>query len=808
MVSAYFDWHSKRSKKARLGHALSHWKIVFWALFILLPICGAGLIYLGMPIGWLVASLAGPFFMFAKWQQYELSEPKRPAELVKIDDWLYAEILAQLPEQPTPKNVAQTIGGTTGGFFFAARFGLSGNHIQELLSDDPAQTAEIFAEAIKIAQKINTGRIGEGILLLAILRQLDERVRLTFLGHLNLKEEDIEEGILWHSKIARFKRDQKLRLSRGGGVGRDWSFGWIPNLSHFGTNLSTNSHSPREEMRSDVFNQLVESLGSGGGAVALVGRSGVGKTELVNELADALVYPSEDIPKNLRYQQVFLLSASRLLSSAGGSGNVGGLVEVLIGEAFQAKNIVVCLDNAELFFQQGVGSVDLTTNLLPVFKARRIPIVLTFDEQKYLEVAKQSPELINSIRRINVPEPSEVDAVRIMQQHVPYIEGKYKVVVMYQALKEAYRLGKRYVYDVVMPGQAISLLNSAAEFPEDRLITVRSVNKAIESTTGVKTALADDTAEKETLLNLEEKLHERMVGQQKAVRVVADSLRRARAGVRNQDRPVGTFLFLGPTGVGKTELAKSLAEVYFGGEENLIRLDMNEFVLAEDVGRLIADGAENPNSLTAQVMKRPFSVVLLDELEKAHSSVLATLLQLLDEGVLRDQRNREISFKDTIVIATSNAGADRIQEYVSRGYSIEQFEEPFINELIGGHIFAPEFLNRFDEMMVFAPLTRQELMLVVDKILGGVNKTLQGQNISVVVDHQAKEYLVEQGYDPRLGARPLRRVVQRAVESTVAKMLLSGEAVPGSVLNINLDQIQGLVDTKKAAEQIVLENRE
>jgi ATP-dependent Clp protease ATP-binding subunit ClpA len=294
-----------------------------------------------------------------------------------------------------------------------------------------------------------------------------------------------------------------------------------------------------------------------------------------------------------------------------------------------------------------------------------------------------------------------------------------------------------------------------------------------------------------------------MINQSRAVQVVSDALRRARAGVRNQDRPIGTFLFLGPTGVGKTELSKALADVYFGGEDRMIRLDLNEYVRAEDVARLIADGADDPHSLTAQAMKQPFSVVLLDEIEKAHPQVLTTLLQLLDEGILRDIKNREVSFKDAIVIATSNAGADRIREYIERGYNIEQFEEQLTNELISSNQFRPEFLNRFDEIVVFRPLTKPELLQVVDLILKGINKTLAPQKITVEVADDAKMFLVDRGYDPRLGARPMRRVVQRAVENTMAKLMLSGEVSSGGNVHLTLDQVQAVFGSEDTASKII-----
>jgi ATP-dependent Clp protease ATP-binding subunit ClpA len=272
--------------------------------------------------------------------------------------------------------------------------------------------------------------------------------------------------------------------------------------------------------------------------------------------------------------------------------------------------------------------------------------------------------------------------------------------------------------------------------------------------------------------------------------------------VRNENRPIGTFLFLGPTGVGKTELSKALADVYFGGEGRIVRVDLNEYVRAEDVSRLIADGARDASSLTAQIMKQPFSVVLLDEIEKAASEVLATLLQLLDEGILRDEKNREVSFRDAIVIATSNAGADRIREFIDRGLTVEKFEPQFIDELIQRNQFRPEFLNRFDEIVVFRPFTKDELLQVCDLILVGVNKTLAAQKVSVVVDDEAKQILVEHGYDPRLGARPMRRVVQKAVENTVAKQMLSGAVEAGDTVTITKEQVETIFGAEATAAEI------
>lgn len=795
-----FNWHSQRARFARYGKALHLWIFLLQLLVIVLIALGVGCLFLTMPLGWALIGLSALPIMIIQWYKHELKAvPINMAEQ-SIDARADVELLAVLSPQPTPKELALVLMNINGGLFFDVRFGIGGSFLKEVMSDDTEQTKLIFAEALAIANQVG-GRVSPGVLILAMVRQLD--IRTTVLGHLQLSEEDLLKGIEWYHHIDDLISKGKSRSKQAGGIGRDWSFGWIPTLSRFGQNLSQGGTMARGEIRTETLAQLMNALNGGGVSIALVGRDGVGKTELVYELAAKFMNPDASVPKDLWYQQVFMLDASRLVTMAGEKGGLENLVSTLLSEAYAAKNIIVCFDNAELFFQDGVGAVDLTTLLLPVVEAGRMKIILTVDEQKFLQISKRTPALTNALNKVTVQPTNEQETLKVLEDHLPLIEYKRKVTYMYQALKEAYKLSQRYVYDVSMPGQAITLLEQAADFAENKLVTVASINKAIEQATGVKTAAASDESEREKLLNLEAHIHERMIGQERAVSVVSDALRRARSGIRNQNRPVGTFLFLGPTGVGKTELAKSLADVYFGGENNMIRLDMNEFVSVNDVSRLIADGADDPGSLTAQVMKQPFSVVLLDEIEKAHSSVLTTLLQLLDEGILRDVRGREVSFRDTVVIATSNAGSDRIQEYIQRGYTLQQFEETFVSELISSHIFHPEFLNRFDEMVVFGPLTKPQLLQVVDLMLVGVNKNLVAQNITVTVALDAKEYLVEAGYDPRLGARPMRRVVQKAVENTVAKLLLAGNVQPGSVLEISREHVESILGSRQQAQDIV-----
>ncbi len=800
-MSSLYDWSSQRSRLARYGHAIRPWMLLIKIVSAVFIVLGLFSLVVGLSIGWLILGLAALPAMIAQWYAYELASLPKDKRTDSVDAIMDTELLALLSQNPSPKELALRLNETNGGMFFEVRFGLGGSFFKEVASENSADTAPLFEEALRIAAEAD-GRISPGVIILAMIRQLP--MKQTVFGHLQLSEEDLLAGITWYHRLFDQVHSGTKHTKRPGGIGRDWSFGWIPMLSRFGVSLAHGGTASRNEVRTPQVQQIIGSLSSGGGTIGIIGRDGSGKTEIVRELANTLMRPDTSVPRGMWYKQVFMLDASRILSAGSERGAVEQIVAAILGEAYAAKNIIVCFDNAELFFQDGVGSVDISNLLTPIVEAGKLPIIMTIDEQNFLRISKQSPALATAMTRVVMQPTDEADTIRVLEDHIPYIEAKRKVTFMYQALKDAYRLSQRYVYDVSMPGQAIRLLEQAAEHAENAsLVSSRSVAQAVEHMTGVKTGAAAGDDEREMLLGLEARIHERMIGQTRAVGVVADALRRARSGVRNQNRPVGTFLFLGPTGVGKTELAKSLAEVYFGGEQNIIRLDMNEFVSPDDVSRLIADGADDAGSLAAQVMKQPFSVVLLDELEKAHSSVLTTLLQLLDEGVLRDVRGREVSFKDAVVIATSNAGSARIQEYIQRGYSLQQFEETFINELISSHIFHPEFLNRFDEMVVFSPLTKPELLQVVDLILKGVNKNLAEQQITINVSAEAKEYLVEKGYDPRLGARPMRRVVQRAVESTVAKLLLSNAVNPGSVIELTKEQVEAVLGPQQQAAAIL-----
>lgn len=802
-----FNYHHSRAEKARIGRSL---KGVFVQLLVVgtlsLVASGIGFLMAGYPVGWLLIGLSAIPALYVEWYHGELEHLAPNRRQRQLMDIIAGDILSLLPNQPSPQHIATAASRVRGGNFFATRFGLTANFLQHISTDNVDDSQEIWERSIALKKELGLKEITASILIVALVEAFEDHQAL--LAQLHLTPSDLRDGVLWQSHLERLIR-QQYRPKRTGGVARDFAFGYIPLLSRFGQNISQQIVasggllSAQLEAHSAVVAQLVKTFSSNGRQNAvLVGPAGVGKTTIVHSLAEYLLDGNNKLSENLRFRQIFLLDAASLLSAASGRGELETLISHIFSEAYSAKNIILCLDNAELFFQEGIGSVDLTNLLTPVLEAGNLRMILTMDGQRFLEVSRRNPNLINALNRINVKPANQKETIVVAQDRLIILEYERNVIYSYQSLSEAYRLSERYVHDLEMPGRALKLLEAAAGYSEGGLVTMNSVRNAIEGTMNIKVGVAEGEQEKETLLNLEQLIHERMVNQKRAVQVVSDALRRARAGVRNEGRPIGTFLFLGPTGVGKTELAKALSEVYFGGEDSIIRLDLNEYTSQDDVLRLIADGADNPASLTAAVMKQPFSVILLDEIEKAHPAVLTTLLQALDEGILRDVNNREVSFRDAIVIATSNAGANQIREYIKRGHKLEQFEEQFIDQLISSGQFKPEFLNRFDEIVLFGPLGKNELLQVVDRMLIGVNKTLAVQKITLQVDDDAKRVLVERGYDPRLGARPMRRIVQRTVENIVAKQVLSGDAGAGETITITKDQVEAVLGSVEAANAI------
>jgi ATP-dependent Clp protease ATP-binding subunit ClpB len=373
-------------------------------------------------------------------------------------------------------------------------------------------------------------------------------------------------------------------------------------------------------------------------------------------------------------------------------------------------------------------------------------------------------------------------AIRILESKAGAVEARHRVFFSYAAIEKIVHLSNRYIHDRRLPEKALTLLDEVAAYTraakgERAVVTGDDAAAVISRRTNANVAaVTEDEASK--LLHLEERMHQRMVGQDYAVTAVANALRRSRAELRDPKRPIGVFLFLGPTGVGKTELAKTVAEVYFNDEQNMIRLDMSEYQDTSSLARLLgappASAGATGGYLTEAVRTNPFSLVLLDELEKAHPDVLNVFLQVFDDGRLTDSGGRTIDFTNTIIIATSNAGTDVIQQRMKEARSIQQIREELVEQVLGQY-FRPEFLNRFDDVIVFTPLSPEEIAKITERLLQKVAMQLAARGITLRVSAEAIRELAAAGFDPIYGARPLRRVIQEKVDNALATFLLTGK---------------------------------
>lgn len=725
------------------------------------------------------------------WYRRDLSKlpPNAPAR--SLDDIIESKLLARFKKGAsiTPRSAWQAASSQWQGKFIINHLLLSSEQIPQSLSDVAAEMGAVWRTSQELMTRQKSPELHAGILAAALLA--NSQPAKENLAKLNLKSDDVLETSDWLGRLTHYLGEPRPYF---GGIGRDWASGFTPTLDSFGQNISATVEAGRGHFHTlahgDVLDSMVHSLSQPQGNAALVGPSGTGKTSLVYALAERLLAGRD---KNLQYYQIVSLNASAILSVAG--DKLEKIMLTLFNEAAHARNIVIFLDEAELFFGKGTGAFDISQILLPLLQNHSVKVVAAFTPEAWQQLKSNRESLAAHMSPIIINEPEASITMKILEDSALTLEVQNHIAVSYQAVREAYRLSSQYMQDQAYPGKAISLLEQAIPYVEGKLMTAESVQSAVEKTRGVKVAKAEGP-ETDTLLHLEDRIHSRMINQERAVQVVAAALRRGRAGVADPRRPIGSFLFLGPTGVGKTELARSLAATYFGDERQMIRLDMTEYQQAEDVERLLTAGGPADKSLILQIRAQPFSVVLLDEVEKSNEAVLNLLLQLLDEGQLTDKSGRPASFRNAIIIATSNAGSAEIAQRVAAGDSLEIFERPLIDKLIASGQFKAELINRFDDVVVFRPLNQLELSQVAQLMLASVNKNLAKQNVSVQLTDAALTKLIHAGYDPQFGARPMRRVIQETVEDAVANRILAGQAQPGTAITLDVGDL-GVIENQR-----------
>jgi ATP-dependent Clp protease ATP-binding subunit ClpC len=421
-------------------------------------------------------------------------------------------------------------------------------------------------------------------------------------------------------------------------------------------------------------------------------------------------------------------------------------------------------------------SLDLAGVLAAAIERAGFYCLASASDQHYAKYIENSP-LGSMLPKVDIKEPKGNQAIQIIESKIGAMEGKYNIHYTYNAIEEAVALSVKYLHDKYLPAKAIEILeHSAVKIGKSRgehaLVQKDDIQSLIGEITGIPVTRIGDN-EGKRLLSLESDIHARMIAQKEAVKQVAASLRRARTELRESNRPIANFLFLGPTGVGKTELAKTVSEVYFGKEEYMIRIDMSEYQYPDSINKLIGDISGDMGYLTERVRKSPFSLVLLDEIEKAHKDILNVFLQVMDDGRLTDGQGRTIDFTNAIIIATSNVGAAYIQDEIKSGTAISKIKNNIINEHLRT-VMRPELINRFDGVIVFEPLSLENVVEICRLMLKKVEKLLTDKGIYLRCDEDGVRELARAGFDPKFGARPLRRVIQERVEDKIANQILAG----------------------------------
>lgn len=620
---------------------------------------------------------------------------------------------------------------------------------------------EIFVESFQDSPKIQEAldRLGyppDHVLKVAEWIRMDERLR-----------ED-------HGRFI-----QLARLKPSTAMNRAMTARQTPLLDRLSEDLTLaarNGYIPPAVGREREMDELLRGIESGNRSVALVGETGAGKTAMIEQLARRMV--EEDVPPELFDRRLVSVDIAKVIAAGDPSLAAERLLTVL-NEVAASGNIILVLHGAESLTGAGMGGpLDLSEILASELDKRYFLAILTTTPHAWTQYIERR-SLAAKLVKVMIPAMNESQALRVLMARSGAIEYRNSVFFSFAALEKAATLASRYIHEKASPENALDVLREAAVMArklrgERTFVTAEDVAKVVHDKTNIPVEAISQT-ESAKLLELEEKLHGRIIGQDEAVTVVAQALRRARAELREGKRPIANFLFLGPTGVGKTELSKALAAEYFGSEQAMIRLDMSEYQDRSSISRIIgAPGDERGGLLTEAVRRQPFSIVLLDELEKAHPDILTLFLQVMDDGRLTDGVGRTIDFSNVMLIATSNAGTPFIQAEIEKGASIEQIKTGLLERELKG-IFRPEFLNRFDGVIVFKPLTLDDVTQIAWLMIHGIEKRMADKGMMFIAEDEAVEELARAGFDPLFGARPLRRVIQDRVDNGLADLLLRDE---------------------------------
>jgi ATP-dependent Clp protease ATP-binding subunit ClpC len=626
----------------------------------------------------------------------------------------------------------------------------------------------------------------------------------SFVFEKGVRPEDLTAASEWVEHMSKRARRRsrwwgRVALGQTRGIGSDLSYGVAYSLERYSTDLTRAVTSGKAEFRhvygTDAITKMEVILSRGENAnVLLVGSTGGSLMDVVIDFAHDIV--NGFTHKSFTSAHIMLLDWKHLMSGMKTKQEFESRMERMMNSAVRAKNVIIAIDDIPGFIQSAATiGADVISLIDPYARAGRVQFIVTADMGRYHALLEPNEGFRMRFETLIIPEPERPALVRTLEDVAVHLEHVYRVLFTYPSIRAVHEGAQRYFVDAVMPDTALKLLEEIAPAVAgrgDHVVTYDDVMNYIQAKTGVPVGTISDQ-EREKLQNLESELHLHIIGQEKAVEVIANALRRSRAGVRNPNRPIGTFLFLGPTGVGKTEVAKALAAVFFGDESSMVRFDMSEFQSEDGLARLIGGIGVGAGLLSNALREHPFSVLLLDEFEKTHPKVLDLFLQIFDEGVYHDASGKKVNAQNTIMIATSNAGATLIRKAVAEGIPLESVEKEIVDGVIAEGKYKPELLNRFDGVVIFHPLTREDYRKIAMLMVEKLKKRLREQNIDIAVNDVLIEALLVKGVDPDFGARPMNRAVQELIEQTIAKKIIAGEIHPGMTVTFKREDFPGIL---------------
>ena len=706
------------------------------------------------------------------------------------------------------------------------------NLSEEELNDMSKQFENLFDD---LSQNIDLNELsaedlqgGEGIPLGSIFSNM--------FGGKSAEQDNKEENDSNRKKVKTEKRPKEKKKSF---------------LDIYGTNLTNKARKNELDIvigRDKEIERVVQILNRRSkNNPCLIGEPGVGKTAIAQGLAIKIA--EKKVPAKLLNKEVYLLDMTAVIAGTQFRGQFEGRMKTLIDECKQAGNIILVID--EIHNIIGAGDAEHSMNaaniLKPSLSNGEIQLIGTTTLKEYKKYIEKDSALERRFQPVLVEEPTIDDTIEILKGIKKYYEDFHKVRISNDIIAQTVKMSEKYIHDRFLPDKAIDILDEAcskinlnnkelyeleilknrlAKIQEEKeeavesdsiedyqkaadlkteecniLQKIEELNKKLELTSLTLNDIAEviehstkipvkkiTEAETVKLLNLEQNLHNRIIGQDVAVEAVSRAIRRNRAGLQSSKRPP-SFIFVGPTGVGKTELAKTLAYEMFGSENSLIRIDMSEYMESHSTSKLIGSppgyvGYDEAGQLTEKVRRKPYSIILLDEIEKAHPDVFNILLQILDDGKLTDSQGNTVSFENTIIIMTSNAGSNLNNNSI--GFGKQSFDKGKIESALK-EVFRPEFLNRVDEIVIFDSLTKEQLLEIIDLLLNATSKALENKDIKLEVSLDAKNYILEKGTDLKYGARPLRRAIQRHIEDPISDMILKSEVLAFQTIFVNLE---------------------